>query len=519
MTMPNSSCRVLALAALPLLLSACMLGPDYVKPEGVAAPALAQTRLHRAAQAQVGVGTPPQRWWDGLHDPELATLVDQALANSPDLRAAEAKVRASRALLAQRKAERLPSVGATAGYAYIAPPDSVGNGLRDAGERLAQAAEASGAGEQAAQIRQQTQDADLDTGLYVAALDASWELDLFGRRRRAQQEATAQAEADLAQFEDAQVQLAAEVGQAYVNYRGTQARLAVAEDSRAKAATMLELTRQRQARGAAPQLDVERALTQLRQQEARIPDLNATLQESLDQLALMTGQVPGALDAQLAAVRPLPELPAAVPVDDAAALIRRRPDVRQAERQLAASSAKIGQALSGYFPQVSIFGSIGMGATSLSDLDSDAVTTMVAPFLRWSVFDFGRVRAQVAQARAGNEAYAAQYEGKVLAALQDANSALARFGASRRMLLIAGEAEASATRSAALVQQRHDAGATSLIDSLDVQRQQLSARDSATQARMKLLVDYVGLQKSLGLGWQPPQDRADPAAPAPAARD
>jgi outer membrane protein, multidrug efflux system len=517
-TMPTSSCRVLALAALPLLLSACMLGPDYVKPE-VAAPALAQTRLHRAEQAQVSAATPPQRWWDGLHDAELSALVDQALANSPDLRAAEAKVRGSRALIAQRKAERLPSVGATGAYAYIDPPKSIENGLRSAGESLAQAAEASGATEQAAQIREQTRDPDLDTGLYVAALDASWELDLFGRRRRAQQEAQAQAEADLAQFENAQVQLAAEVGQAYINYRGTQARLEVAEDSRAKAATQLELTRQRQARGAAPQLDVERALTELRQQEAKIPDLQATLQESLDQLALMTGQVPGALDARLAAARPLPELPATVPVDDAAALIRRRPDVRQAERQLAASSAKIGQALSGYFPQVSLLGSIGMGATSLSDFNADALTTLVAPVLRWSAFDFGRVRAQVAQARAGNEAYAAQYEGKVLAALQDANSALARFGASRRMALIAGEAEAAATRSAGLVQQRHDAGATSLIDALDVQRQQLSARDSVTQARMKLLVDYVGLQKSLGLGWQAPQDGTDPAAAAPAARD
>jgi outer membrane protein TolC len=253
---------------------------------------------------------------------------------------------------------------------------------------------------------------------------------------------------------------------------------------------------------------VERALAQLRQQEASIPDLQATLQESLDQLALMTGRVPGALDATLAEPRPLPQLPAVVPVDDAASLIRRRPDVRRAERQLAASSAKIGQALSGYFPQVTLLGGIGMGATSPGDLGSDAVGTVVAPILRWSVFDFGKTRSQVAQARAGNQAYAASYEAKVLAALQDANNALARFGASRRALAMAGDAADAATRSSDLVQQRYRAGATSLIDALDVQRQQLSARDSRTQAQMKLLVDYIGLQKSLGLGWQAPEQAA-----------
>jgi NodT family efflux transporter outer membrane factor (OMF) lipoprotein len=476
-------------ATLPLLLSACMLGPDYVKPE-VAGDALAQPKLHRADPSVVTAATPPQRWWEALDDAQLTALIEQALANSPNLRAAEAKVGASRALVQQRRAERMPSVGATAGYVHANLPDSVVDQANSI-----------------AATQGQTLDVD-NVSLYTAAFDASWELDLFGRRRRAQQEAQAQAEADAAELADAQVQLAAEVGRAYANYRGTQARLAIAQDSRDKAAQMLELTRQRRERGAAPQMDVERALAQLRQQEAVIPDQQATLQESLDQLALMTGRVPGALDATLTEPRPLPSLPAVVPVDDAAALIRRRPDVRQAERQLAASSAKIGQALSGYFPQVTLLGGIGMGATSPGGLGSDAVGTMVAPLLRWSVFDFGKTRAQVAQARAGKESYTASYEAKVLAALQDANGALARFGASRRTLVMAGEAADAATRSSDLVQQRYHAGATSLIDALDVQRQQLSARDSQEQAQIKLLVDYIGLQKSLGLGWQAPEQTA-----------
>ncbi|MET0548939.1 MAG: TolC family protein, partial [Xanthomonas sp.] len=212
--------------------------------------------------------------------------------------------------------------------------------------------------------------------------------------------------------------------------------------------------------------------------------------------------------------RPLPTLPASVPVDAAGALIRRRPDVRRAERQLAASSAKIGEALTAYFPQVTLLGNIGMAATSPGDLGRDAVNSVVAPFLRWSIFDFGGTRAKVEQARAGNAARLAAYEGTVLAALQDANGALARFGAARQQALAADKAAASADRSAALLQQRYAAGASSLIDALDVQRQQASAQDSALQAHTQVLLRYVALQKSLGLGWAAPE--APASAPAPA---
>ncbi|KTF30104.1 TolC family protein, partial [Xanthomonas vesicatoria] len=204
-----------------------------------------------------------------------------------------------------------------------------------------------------------------------------------------------------------------------------------------------------------------------------------------------------------------PMLPTDVRVDDAVALIRRRPDVRKAERELAASSAQIGEALNGYFPQVTLLGGLSWVAGSPSDFNSDALTTLAVPMLRWSIFDFGKTRAQVEQARAGNAGRVAAYEGAVLVALQDANSALSRFGSARKQLVVARQAEASATRSAGLMQQRRDAGATSSIDLLDVQRQQLSAQDAAAQAQLQLLVNYVALQKSLGLGWSeaPPETR------------
>lgn len=487
--------------ALPLALAGCMLGPDHVRPD-VAKVATAQAQLPRAAEAGVVPATPPSQWWKQLNDPMLDQLVDEALRNSPNLRAAQAKLLASRALQRQRRSEQLPSVGAVAGYAAISPPDAMVDQVRQIGEGAARVAENNGRPQEAAQLRDEFSRIDLDTDLYIAGVDASWELDLFGRKRRAAQEAAAKADADAAALADAQVQLAAEVAQVYLGYRGTRQRLMLGERNAQAAAESLQLTEQRRARGADSDLQVERARAQLEQQQGQLPPLRAQATESMDLLALMTGREPGTLDATLSEDRALPLLPAQVQVDDAAALIRRRPDIRKAEGELAASSAVIGQALSAYFPQVNLLGSIGMGASSLSDLNSSSATSIVMPFLRWSIFDFGANKARVAQARAGHEARLAAYEGTVLAALQDANSALTRFGAAREQLLKANNAEASATRAAALMTQRRRAGASSQIDLLDVQRQQLSAQDGLAQAQVQLLVRYVALQKALGLGWE-----------------
>jgi NodT family efflux transporter outer membrane factor (OMF) lipoprotein len=491
----DSTPRLATLALLPVLLAGCMLGPDYVKPD-VARDAVAAPALHRAGAAEVIPTPPANRWWDELHDAELSWLVDQALSNSPNLRAAGARLRAARELSAQRRAERMPQVGAMAGGGYVQAPDAVQDAVRGMAATDPQGGEAA---RNAAD--------DLDTDLYLVGFDASWELDFFGRRRRALEQATAEAEASEAELADAQVQLAAEVGQLYANYRGLQARIQIAKRSADASAQALSLTEQRRARGAASDLEVERARGQLQQNQATQLPLEAQRDAALDQLALMIGREPGALDDRLAASAPLPSLPAQVKVDEPASLIRRRPDVRQAERTLAGSNAQIGQALSAYFPQVRLLGNIAAVATSPGDLGPDSAATLVVPFLRWSLLDFGRVRAQVAQARAGTEARTAAYEGTVLAALQDANTALSNYGAARRQVVVAQQAQASADRSATLMEQRYRGGAASLIDALDVQRQQLDAQDNAAQAQVQQVVNYIALQKSLGLGWQ------DPATP------
>ncbi|CAD0331282.1 efflux transporter outer membrane subunit [Xanthomonas sp. WHRI 8391] len=488
----------LAAALSAVLLGGCMLGPNYTKAPVVADAAIQAPALHRASGAEVVAAAPLNHWWEELHDPMLTQLVTQALADSPNLRAAQARLLANRALARQRRAERLPKLNASALYAYAEPPQTIVDTLGNL--QNGQNSQPPAAG---------SEEASLDkTQIYSVGFDASWELDLFGRRRRAAEGALAQAQASEAELADAQVQLAAEVGQVYLNYRGLQARLAIADANLDKIGQTLRLTQQRREQGAASDLQVEQIATQVQQQQAQRLPLDMQSQEALDQLALMVGREPGALDTQLSTAQPLPMLPTQVRVDDAGALIRRRPDVRKAERELAASSAQIGEALNGYFPQVTLLGGLSWVAGSPGDFNSDALTTLAVPMLRWSIFDFGRTKAQVAQARAGNAGREAAYEGAVLGALQDANSALARFGSARKQLVVARQAEASATRSAGLMQQRRDAGATSSIDLLDVQRQQLSAQDAAAQAQVQLLVNYVALQKSLGLGWSEPAQEA-----------
>lgn len=471
-----------------LMLGSCMLGPNYTKPPVVAGTAMQAPALHRASGADVVAAAPLNHWWEELHDPTLTQLITQALVDSPNLRIAQARLRANRALAQQRRAERFPKLNASALYAYAEPPQTIVDTLGGLNQGQPPVA-----GNQALNLEQ--------TQLYSAGFDASWELDLFGRRRRAAEGAQAQAQASEAELADAQVQLAAEVGQVYLDYRSVQARLAIADVNLDKIRQMLQLMQQRRRQGVASDLQVEQIAAQVQQQQAQRLPLELQLQLALDQLALMVGREPGALDTQLATPQPLPMLPTQVRVDDAGALIRRRPDVRKAERELAASSAQIGEALNRYFPQVSLLGGLSWVAGSPGDFNSDALTTLAVPMLRWSIFDFGRTKAQVEQARTGNAGHEAAYERAVLAALQDANSALARLGSARKQLVVARQAEASATRSLGLVQQRCDAGVTSSIDLLDVQRQQLSAQDAAAQAQVQLLVRYVALQKSLGLGW------------------
>jgi outer membrane protein TolC len=219
------------------------------------------------------------------------------------------------------------------------------------------------------------------------------------------------------------------------------------------------------------------------------------------------GRAPGALDAELASARPLPSLPAVVPVGDPALLMRQRPDVRAAERRLAASNAQIGEHIADYFPKLTLYGDLGFTAADPGHLfHKNNFSWFGAPFLQWNAFDFGRTAANVRSAEASRDEANAKYEKTVLAALQDANAALSRYGHQREHLVRLEAVQRSADRASVLMQQRYRAGVSTLIDLLDTQRTQFSAQQDVVAGQAELLKDYALVQKSLGLGWRARSD-------------
>ena len=296
--------------------------------------------------------------------------------------------------------------------------------------------------------------------------------------------------------------MAAEVAEAYIGLRDQQQRLAIAQRTADLQQQMLALTEQRRAGGTAADVDVERLTTQVENTRATLMPLAAQVEISLDQLAVLTGNAPGALDAELAGSNALPTMAASVPVSDPASMLSQRPDIRAAERRLASSNAQIGEHIADFFPKLTLYGNLSFTAGDPAHLFRKANATWLgAPYLSWNVFDFGRTLGAVHGAEASRDEAIANYEKSVLAALQDANDGLSRFGHQREHLATLQKVQASAVRSADLTRQRFRAGTTSLIDLLDTQRVEFAAQQDVVSGQAELLKDFVSLQKSLGLGW------------------
>lgn len=479
--------RTLSALAVSALLAGCTVGPNYSGPPVAAPKAAKAPAFVRAGDAPVAATPPVARWWEALDDPTLTAIEARALSANPNLAAAEAKLRQARASLREQKANLLPKGSASALYAHARFP-GLNLGSSDSGSG---SSEDGGGGGGAS-----------DIDLYNLGFDASWEVDIFGGQRRAIEAARATAESAEASLADAQVSLTAEVAQAYVNVRDRQRRIALNQRSIAMQEQMLALTRQRFQQGTASRLDVERLSQQLDSTRADVTPLHAELDAYLDELATLTGDEPGTLDATMSTPAPLPLPPAEVAIGDPAGLLQRRPDIRAAERTLAADTAKIGQAKAAEFPSLSFMGIIGIGGTSPSDLTKlDDFTALLAPQLSWSFLDFGRNAAKVKQAEGVRDEAEAKYRSAVLAALRDAEDSLSQFRNRRGTVATLARAKASADETLALSKQRYAAGTSTLIDLLDAERQQLEAEQNLSIAEAGLTGDFVTIQKALGLGW------------------
>jgi len=469
-------------AAVALLLGGCAVGPNYHGAPQVT-PAAGDFKRADAATASA---EPVTQWWTTLNDPELNHLIAATLAANPGIDVARARVREARANLRQQTATGLPTTAADAAYLRTA---NVGSLLGSSGSGSASGSSSSGGG----------------LNLYVVGFDASWELDFFGGNRRAVEGASAAVSASEANVADATVTLTAEVAQSYIQLCDARQRLALTQQNIDIDSRLVELMKVRRAGGAATDLDVVRIINQLDTTRAMVPALNATITEQLNRLAALTAQEPGALDAELAKVGPVPAPPATTNIGDPAALLRRRPDIRVAERRLAQQTAAVGQNVAAEFPKVSLFGTVGFAAMHPQDLfNSGNFTYLAGPLLQWTPWDFGRLRARVAQARSARDEAEANYRQTVLNALADAETSLARYGQQRDAVTILGRARASAEEAYRLTEIRLRGGTAATTDVLDADTRRKQADLSYQQALAELTQDYVALQKSLGLGWAQP---------------
>lgn len=454
--------------ALPLALGGCALGPDYAGP-----PKVAGGQSFARGAAAVEAGPVLARWWEVLGDAQLNALVGDALTHSPSVEDAQAKVREAGAVLRQKQASDLPSVAPTLIAAKADLPPFSQGGKRTSLE------------------------------IYNLGATASWEPDFWGINKRTNEASRASVDRAKAQLADAQVSLSAQVAQAYVNLRDAQSRQVMVAQVVALRQQALDLIRQRQGAGVATLADVARAEGDMRSAMAQTAPLRAQVEVAMNQLAVLTGKAPGELDAALASAKPLPVLPAKVAVGDPAELIARRPDVRAAERLLAGNTAQIGATRGKLMPRLSFTGILGMGSSSLSSIVDPATAAYgILPQLKWSGLDWGKGKATVAQAKAQRDSAEAQYRRAVLAALEDAESSLSRFGAARERLMQLEAGEATARTNAGLGAQRVSAGTSSKLEQTERDAQVLQAAITSAQGRAEVVVDYIAIAKALGLGWQ-----------------
>ncbi|MGH8249763.1 MAG: efflux transporter outer membrane subunit [Steroidobacteraceae bacterium] len=452
-----------------VLLAACAVGPDYKPPETEAA-----QRFDHLEPGAFSEEAAVAQFWTLFEDGTLARLVDDALAANHDLRIALNRVAEARALRGETRLDLAPTVTAGGGYSD---------------QRLAEA--------------QRTPGVPRDQELYDAGFDAFWELDFFGRIRRAVEASNAELDAAEASLRDAQVIVTAEVTRTYFELRGQQQQLDVARRNVENQRETLELTNLRLEAGRGTELDTSRAQAQLSGTLATIAPLEAAVARSIHRLGVLTGREPGALRGTLAPSKDLPVIPRMAAVGDPAGLLRRRPDIRVAERQLAAATARIGVAVADLFPRVTFTGAAGYVADAFDGLgDGGSDTYFIAPGISWAALDLGRVRAQIAGARARNEGALLRYEQTVLRALEETENALVTHARTRQRLTHAEDAARASSRAAGLARLRFEGGTSDFLQVLDAERTQLEAEDRLAQTRTEAATSLIAVYKSLGGGWE-----------------
>ena len=467
--------RLLILTSAAALMAGCAVGPNYDKPKAAGA--------DTAAFAAAGAGTAsgaaaPSQWWRLYNDPVLDRLVQDALVRNTDLQAAVANLGQARALLNQARAGYFPSTALSGGDQY--------------GRTAFADAAAAGAGQKAQ-----------NQWTYTAGLDVSYEVDLFGQVRRTVESAKASAQAAQAARDAVAITVAAETARAYADACAYGEALDVARRSLDVVQQGYDITVRQRDAGGLSDFDVARQATLLAQTRADVPVAENQRRSALFQLAVLTGRPPETALAEAEACRTPPRLTQPIPVGDGAGMLRRRPDVREAERTLAANTARIGVATANLFPSVQLGGALSNTAPTLGGLGQYRnVAFGVGPLISWTFPNILVAQAQIQQAKAGASGALASFNGAVLNALKETEQALSAYGSEldrHGALTTARDQSAEALR---LAQVRFQAGGASFLDVLDAQRTMVTAEAAVAVSDEALVADQISVFKALGGGWE-----------------
>jgi NodT family efflux transporter outer membrane factor (OMF) lipoprotein len=484
---------VLSLPALFLVITACSVGPNYKQPKFTTPDAYSEissaTRptTHPTTGPTTEASTRPdyQMWWETLHDRELNSLIFRAAQNNPDVMAAEARIREARGTRGIAVSGLFPEINATGGYTHSKDSSNL-PGISEASN-----------------IPGGFQLSGLESDLWQAGFDMTWEIDVFGGTRRAIESANAGVQAAVWDRRDVLVSLLSEVAVNYVALRGAQRELQIAQGNLQSQEQTLDLTRRRAEGGLVPYLDVAQQEAQVATTAATIPTFETRIRQAIHHLSMLLGLPPGALSDELSAVGPIPVGPASVPPGVPSELLRRRPDVRRAERQLAQASAEVGVATADLFPKFNVTGAFGWASQPLKKLfDYPSEMYNIAPGVTWDIFDAGKVLSNVKVQNAAQAAALENYRKSVLQSFQDVDDALVAFNREQVRLEALTRAVAANQRAVDLSTELFEKGSADFLSVLDAQRSLFTAEDAMAQSEEQVSANLIALYKALGGGWQ-----------------
>jgi NodT family efflux transporter outer membrane factor (OMF) lipoprotein len=468
---PGTSMRLGPLG-LAVVLAGCSVGPNY-RPAKVALPgdwaeAGPGGTTNRAPAADLA------RWWRGFQDPLLDSLVERATLDNQDLKAATARLLAARALRGAAIADLFPALDA--------------NGSFTTARRSQNAL--------AFPVRL------IDTEIYQIGFDASWELDLFGGKRRALEAAGADLQALVEDRRSVLVSLLADVARNYLELRGTQRRLEIAGENLRVQREALEIAQQRSRVGLASELDVAQASAVLASTRSQVPTLETLEKQLIHRLGVLLGQPPATLRAELEPRSPLPPVPPEVPAGLPSDLLRRRPDIRRSERQLAAANARIGVATAELFPKFFLTGSAGFQSLETANLVTPASEFWSAgPSVRWRLLEYPRLRAQIRAQSAQQEQALAQFHQTVLSSLEEVENTLVAYAKEKERQVAVTEEVAANRRALQLATQTYQSGLGEFLNVIEAERSLYQAEDALVESQRAVTVNLVALYKALGGGW------------------